>query len=78
MKNFQQTPKQRRVKLAKAKTAFQNSRNQGFQPRAAWENKRTVGGVAAGVLLDKQFMGALKGGVVGPESRNSLMYGHYF
>jgi len=55
MKNFQQTPKQRRAVVAKAKTAFKNSRNGAFQPRAAWENKLTIGGVAAGVIEHKQL-----------------------
>lgn len=55
MKNFQQTPKQRRVTLAKAKTALQNSRNKGFQPRPAWTSKQKLGGVFVETLVEKQM-----------------------
>lgn len=43
MKNYQQTPKQRRVKLAKIKTAMANARKPGvvLQPH---EGKRRIGG----------------------------------
>lgn len=55
MKNFQQTPKQRRVALAQAKTVLQNSRNKGFQPRPAWTSKRKPGGVFMETLVEKQM-----------------------
>lgn len=55
MKNFQQTPKQRRVKLAQAKTALQNSRNKGFQPRIAWTGEKKLGGVFVETLIEKQY-----------------------
>ena len=43
MKNYQQTPKQRRVKLAKIKTAMANTRKPGvvLQPH---DGKRRIGG----------------------------------
>lgn len=55
MKNFQQTPKQRRVTLAQAKTALQNSRNKGFQPRPAWTRRQKLGGVFVETLVEKQM-----------------------
>lgn len=55
MKNFQQTPKQLRVSLARAKTALQNSRNKGFQPRPAWTSKQKLGGVFVETLVEKQM-----------------------
>lgn len=54
MKNFQQTPKQRRVALEKSKTALQNSRNRGFQPRPAWTSEAKLGGVYLETLNAKQ------------------------
>ena len=64
MKNFQQTPKQRRVDLANAKTALQNSRNKGFQPRPAWTSRQKLGGVFLETVVEKQY-GAAHMGVAG-------------
>lgn len=50
MKNFQQTPKQRRIQLAKAKAALKSSRHMPFQPREAWTSKRFIGGAPLSML----------------------------
>lgn len=65
MKNYQQTPRQRKAKLAKAKTILANQRNQPFQPRTAWSSKRKLGGVAQSLLVDRQ-LGAQHPGVTWP------------
>lgn len=55
MKNFQQTPKQRRASLVRAKTAYKNSRNKAFQPGdILFGGKRRLGGVSERVLIEKQ------------------------
>ena len=56
MKNYQQTPKQRRIqkrKLESAKRAVAHS-TPHFTPREAWTAKRKVGGVPLSVLAGKQ------------------------
>lgn len=55
MKNFQQTPKSRRVSMAKNKAALSSSKPACFQPREAWSTKRALGGVPASVLENKQM-----------------------
>lgn len=54
MKNFQQTPKARRLMMAGNKAAFSQSKPKGFQPREAWSTKRVVNGVPLSVLEEKQ------------------------
>lgn len=56
MKNFQQTPKQRRLVMAGNKALFSQSRCGSFQPRDAWSTKQKVGGVPASVLDSKQYV----------------------
>lgn len=55
MKNFQQTPKQRRLVMAGNKALFSQSRSGPFQPREAWSTKRKLGGVPCSVLESKQL-----------------------
>lgn len=55
MKNFQQTPKQRRLVMAGNKALFNQSRSGPFQPREAWSTKRKLGGVPCSVLESKQL-----------------------
>ena len=55
MKNFQQTPKARRLSMANQKAALAQSIPKVFQPREAWSTKKTLGGVPLSVLDDKQL-----------------------
>ncbi len=55
MKNFQQTPKMRRLAMTAQKAAFAGSRPNVFQPREAWSTKQKLGGVALSVLDEKQL-----------------------
>jgi hypothetical protein len=43
MKNFQQTPKQKRIEIMKIKTAFACSRKPGKTYAEPWSGKHTVG-----------------------------------
>ena len=55
MKNFQQTPKMRRLAMTAHKATLAGSRPQSFQPREAWSTKKTLSGVPVSVLDDKQL-----------------------
>lgn len=54
MKNFQQTPKQKRVVIANHKAAMANSRKPWIAPREAWGSKLRIAGVPINLLHDKQ------------------------
>lgn len=54
MKNFQQTPKARRLSMANNKAALALTKPSVFQPRDSWSNKKTVSGVPVSVLEYKQ------------------------
>jgi hypothetical protein len=70
MKNFQQTPKQRRVALEKNKRQLAHSK-QPFQPREAWGDKKKVGGVPV-CILQAKAAGAGSNGAYGHSSNNSF------
>lgn len=56
MKNYQQTPKERRMqkrKVEAAKRAVAHSKPH-FDPRESWSTKRKIGGVPVSVLACKQ------------------------
>lgn len=55
MKNFQQTPKQRRLAMSATKALFTQSHSGCFQPREAWSNKHKLGGVPVSILESKQI-----------------------
>lgn len=54
MKNFQQTPKMRRLAMTAHKATLAGSRPQSFHPREAWSTKQKLGGVPLSVLDEKQ------------------------
>ncbi|WP_396190398.1 hypothetical protein [Flavobacterium sp.] len=58
MKNYQQTPKQRRMQIKADRVAavkcFTQSRIKDFQPKEAWSTDRKVCGVPQSVLDSKQ------------------------
>lgn len=83
MKNFQQTPKARRIAMSKQKAAFAASKPSSFQPREAWSSKRTLGGVPQSVLEEKQLLAKWEPTAFSPmprgyrRHRDRVMHGYY-